>query len=283
MFEILLFLTMSYPGFDFLTLPTTPFDVPATIQGVEALSANPAGLARDGRSIFAYQNFWLTDSRATFLGIKLDKLGLLFSYINFGEIEYQDETPDDEVGPTFSPYVVRGGVYRGFRIDEELSVGLGLHYFYYKIYTSDAQNLLIDGGLRYSPLRFPFATFGLSFRNFGLKAGFEDITYKMPTELLFSISLTHKFLALDYTFDKIVTYDTEWNEVTGIGIEHRLQVWYKTPWGITIFGSYRRGREIDPIGIGLLLNYRNLHLSYGYRPAKLGFDSPHLLGLKIKF
>jgi len=283
MIEIILFLMLTYPGFDFLTIPSSPLDIPATEDGVEALSVNPAGLATQGSAVFAYQNLWFTDSKATFLGIKLGRLGFRFSYIDFGKIEFQDETPDDEEGPTFSPYVFATGISKGFRIDDELSVGLGIHYFYYKIYTSTVQNVLLDAGFRYSPLKLPFAKFGLSIRNFGLKAGFEDITYKMPTQGLFSISLIHQHFAFDYTFNKILTYDTKLEELEGIGIEHDFQIRYMTKWGFTIFSSYKRGREIDPFGIGFSFNHKNIDLSYGYRPSRLGFDSPHLFGLKIRF
>lgn len=283
MFEIILFLTLSYPGFDFLTIPFSPMDIPATQQGVEALQINPAGLAVEGREIFAYQNFWFTDSKATFLGVKLGNFGFKVSYIDFGKIEFQDETPDDDGGPSFSPYVFVGGLSKGFRIDDELLAGFGIQYFYYKIYTSVAQNVVLDGGLRYAPLRLPFAKFGLSVRNFGLKAGFENITYKMPTEFIFSISLTHRTISFDYTLEKIITYNTKLEDLDGIGIEHSFQVKYSTPWNIFLFGSYRKGREIDPFCIGLSFKYRNLDLSYGYRPSRIGFDSPHIFGLKIKF
>src|SRR3972149_2879694 len=86
------------PGFDFLLLQGSPRDPGADEIGVEALLSNPAGLSLPGRGLYAYENFCLLDSRASFLGGQWKAYGFSLPYYDFGKIEFQGENPRDEEG-----------------------------------------------------------------------------------------------------------------------------------------------------------------------------------------
>lgn len=281
MANIILFLFLLYPGYDFLTVTPVSGPISAASCGIYSLWFNPGAMG-DRTSIVFSENFWFTDSKISNIGFIARRWGVKATYLDFGEIEFQDETPDDEGGIIFNPYAFLFGIYRNFRIDDETSVGFGVQYFYYKIYESSMQNALLDVGLYYDPLLIPPLKLGFSITNFGLKAGFNSITYKMPTRAIFSVRYLFHRIELDYTYDRIITYSKDWFVVEGEGIEHRLTVYYESPYFFNIRASYSKGREIDPLSFGLDINKGRLTLSYDIRPAHFGFDPVHIVSLIIE-
>jgi len=281
MFAILLsVLINANPTFDFLTLPQSPAAVSAVTTGIDALVVNPAGLVEEGSGGYIYENLWYTDSKATFIGFKFSQFGIKLSYFDFGRIEYQGETPNDEGGIFFSPYAFHILIMRGFKIDDELWTGIGLGVAHQKIYLYSASTVLTDAGAVYFPKRFPWLSAGFSIQNMGLKAGFKDEKYNLPATLTFSIGITLKKLTGTYSYRKILTYDTPWKELTGPGLEHQFTLKYIPLTNLEIMASYIIGREIDPWGVGISYTFKSFRLQYSYRPGLLGFDSPHIFGIE---
>jgi hypothetical protein len=266
------------PGFDFLVAPKSPFPEEPAKTGVASLEINPAGLVEPGNWLYAYENLWFLDTKTTSIGLKTGSWGLGLSYVDFGTLEFQDESPSDEEGPEFRPFAFTAHLAKGLRIDDELWVGVGLTYFYQKIYESSAQNVLLDVGARYSPERIPFVTFGAAVRHFGLKAGFDDIEYKMPTEVLGGAEGTYEMATLGYTYRKVLTYD----EATIHSEEHRVYLSVDLPHGITPTISYAYGRDVDPFAFSLAFAFKKLCFGYTYRLTSYGFDAPHLFGLRFR-
>jgi hypothetical protein len=266
------------PGFDFLVAPKSPFLEEPAKTGIASLEINPAGLMEPGNWLYAYQNMWLLDTKTTSLGLKTGSWGLGLSYVDFGTLEFQDESPSDDGGPTFRPFAFTSHLGKGLRIDDELWVGVGLTYFYQKIHESSAQNVLLDVGARYAPEKAPFLTVGAAVRHFGLKAKFEGVQYKMPTEVLGGAEGTYDIATLGYAYRKILTYDEE----TVNSEEHRVYVSVDLPHGIRPTISYAYGRDVDPFAFSLAFAFKKLHFGYTYRLTKYSFDAPHLFGLRYQ-
>lgn len=302
--NIFLALTMALPGYDFLVVPRSPRDPNAADIGVDAFHINPASLAISPNGVYAYQNLWFVDSKMTYLGASIDKWGARIAYYDFGKIEYQDETPDDEGSAFFRPYAIELAIDRGFKIDPEFSVGIGISFFSQKVYRYDVQNFALESGLRYAPMKLPFMTFGFSIRYLGLKAGLREENFKMPTQGIFSVNFKKGDLKLSYSANKVFTYETEEDSITGtlnslrnslkdvawildpaakLGITHSLKLSYSFPHGIGAHISYCYGCELTPISAGVSYQVKNFFVTYAYRVARKGFDAPHQIGLVATF
>ena len=266
------------PGFDFLLVPKSPFVHEPPVTGVGAVETNPAGLVEPGNWLFAYENLWFTDAKITCLGIKSGALGASLSYVDFGELEFQDETPNDDGGPMVRPFALTAHLAKGVRIDDELWVGMGATYFYQKIYEFSVHNVLLDFGARYAPMKLPFLTFGAVLRHFGLKAKFERVQYKMPTEAVVGVEGTYRLLTLGYAYHNVVTYDPEAPKVE----EHRVYLTVRLPNNVTPTVSYQYGRDVDPLAFSIAFTFKGLCFGYTYRLTKYSFDSPHIFGLRLK-
>lgn len=280
---LLLALFLTNPGFDFLLIPSSPKGPEATREGVESILFNPAGLAESGGGVLLYQNFWLLDSKASFLGLKWNTWGIKLAYYDFGQLEFQEAFPQDEGGPVFNPYALRIGIGVGRKIDPELKIGGELNYLYEKILFDFRSNLFVNLGVFYTPLRFPKVSLGISVANLGLKAHFRDVDDKMPTELLISLRFNEKKINTTYSFKKVTSYNVPFSELEGLGIEHILKGEYTLIYGFSLFASYTLGREIDKWALGLAYKKGYFNLLYSYRISSLNFDVPHILGLNLEF
>jgi len=278
---ILFFFLSSPPGFDFLTLPNSAREPFASSIGLDGAIQNPAGLVSGENGLSFTENFWLLDAKVSFLSFKSHSIGLSLSYYDFGEIEYQDNTPDDDGGPPYRPYAFVFSISKGIRIDPELSIGLKIEYFYHKIMMDEAKNILLGSGFLYEPKKIPFLRLGFSLLHFGLKTGFREVTYKMPTEIRFSPSVRVGNFEFAYEFRKIVTYQNGTQFIRGKGIEHRIGSLFETPFGIKVFTDYHYGREVDPLSIGFVFEKGKLSLSYSMRYTKLSFDLVQLISLEV--
>ena len=302
--NLFLALTMALPGYDFLTVPRSPRDPNAADVGIDAFHKNPAGLALSPNGVYAYQSFWFVDSKMTYLGASIKKWGVRVSYFDFGKIEYQDEVPNDDEGAFFHPYAIEMALDRGFKLDPELSVGVGLAFFSEKIYRYDVQNFTLEGGIRYAPRKVKGLSVGFSFRYLGLKAGVRNEDFKMPTQGIFSVNYTRGNLGLSYSAEKIFTYETLEDTFTGtlssvrnslkdiawiidpglrLGVTHSIKISYSFPYGIGAHVAYFQGADITPFSAGVSYQVRNFFVTYCYRVARRGFDSPHLIGLVTTF
>ncbi len=282
-FLILLALFSANPGYDFELVPVDPLEPFVSELSLNAAMVNPAVLicSRDGLDLC--QTFWLTDSKLASLGLTRKTFGLHLLYVDFGAIEYQDETPDDDGGPFFRPYAFNFAVKKGFRIDDEFSVGVGINYFYEKILYDEAQNLTVDAGMLYRPQRLPFASFGLSVRHFGIKTGFREIDFKMPTEVRISGAAKFKRFSVSYEYRKVVTYSDNKKLWKGLGVEHAFKIAGYPIRDLKLFAAYFVGREIDPCLFGISYTFKSFVFSYAYRLTRLGFDDVHHVGLSYSF
>jgi len=271
------------PGFDFELVPTNPLEPFVSEAYLGSAMLNPGILVIPGEGIELGQTFWLSDSRLSMLNLKWKTYGVSLLYVDFGSFEYQESSPNDDGGPSFRPYALNFSLKKGFRIDQELSIGFGLNYFYNKILYDEASNITLDAGMFYRPQKLTFASFGLSVRHFGLKAGFRKIDYKMPTEVRFSGSGAVKKFRFGYEYRKIVTYSENKSLFSGLGVEHLFKAKFDPVDNLRLMAVYAVGREVDPLVFGLSYGFKGFTLSYAYRLTSLGFDDVHHLGLTYSF
>ena len=287
---LLFLLAFANPGFEFLRLPAFVGAADATVTGVNAVWANPAGLVDGQNGVQIFASRWLLDHKYTNLSFKWANFGLKVRYQSFGEIEFHTDKPEDDLVTNFEPYAIELGIGYGKRLDPELSVGLELSWFYNRIYEHAAKNYLLSAGLIYKPLKLRWVSFGFSVLNFGVKTGYVDITYTMPTEVLFTAKFDKGRFMGGVTSKSVVTYKTD----RPLRLEEFLDPNKNPGASIELFGGaalgdmdisvgYLIGNEALPLNLSIDYKVGKVAFAYGYRLGRLGFNSPISLSITMEF
>lgn len=130
----------------------------STVNGVEAIYYNPAGLDLAGRSeaMFSFMNY-LADIKVSYFGLSahmgdLGTFGLSFKTLNFGDIPITTFEQPDGTGSTYSPSYITGGLTYSKQITDRVSAGATLKVIHEQITNVSATGAALDFGVQY---KFP--------------------------------------------------------------------------------------------------------------------------------
>jgi hypothetical protein len=170
-----------------LVFPELDYGGP-TRSGVGAIFSNPAGLWGEGKEVVVSGGLWFTDSRLSVAGVRLNSWGLRLSYLDYGQLEFQDETPDDEGGPVFRPYTFEASLMRAFRPDEETRIGIAAGYIRQGIYDQGYTADHVSVGIIHAPERLKGFAVAAGVRNLGLDKITDLVEESIPTQFYAGLS-----------------------------------------------------------------------------------------------
>ncbi len=263
------------PGFEFLLAPEVALEPTPATQGLSAVVGNPAGLWTPGTGIlFSYHRYPLEGYRSL-AALKTGPWGLGVDYVNFGALEYQDDTPNDQGGLSFTPFALRAQVGRALRLDPELQGGLALAYVYQRIYDREYRAVLVSGGLIYTPQRFPWVRLGLAFENLGTRVQVRPQEYlDPPLRVSASVDMERGVWSLSVLGRYTRGYEGGWSEGGG------FLGWKVHPWVFLRVG-YVYGNDLFPLRMDLKVHREHLALRLGWVPSGAGMGQMYRVALEL--
>ncbi len=268
------------PSFDFLN--TEPFfTVPvASDTGIAAVNRNPAGLS-SGRSFLFASTDWIADAGISTFQFNWNNYGFSVSYYRFGDLEYQDLTPDDYTEVLFSPYAYEIKFGRSFQVDPELKLGIMLQYFHQTILNNSTGGFYTSVGLLYTPERIKNLRVGVSFENIGFKKGFIYNEYRAP--ILGSMGLTYTFrnFRIDWNFSKVLTYEGAFQSLTNGDVRNFIQVSHSFKY-FNYGAGYETGNDVSPLVIWIGFKKSIVNVVAGIRPIDRGFGTLKTINLQLE-
>jgi len=128
----------------------------ATVEGIDAIQWNPAGLAQiagSGEAMFSHMNYFAdigVDYGA--IGFSSEGVGsfaLSIKALNFGDIQQTTEELPEGTGATFSPAFDVFGLTYARQLTDRISVGFSAKYVSEKIIRTSADGFAFDAGVKY--------------------------------------------------------------------------------------------------------------------------------------
>ncbi len=264
-----------------LIFPELDYGGPARA-GVGAIFSNPAGLWGQGKELVASGGLWFTDSKLSVLGLRVNSWGLRVSYLDYGQMEFQDETPDDEGGPIFRPYTFEASAMRAFRPDDETRIGVAFGYIRQGIHDQGYTAYQFSVGVIHTPERLRGLAVAAGIRNLGLDKLTDLVEESVPTQFYIGAEYTRGPLCASAEWARAPSYDTlgSYLSLSPTGTELRLRAAWTIRELVTPSITYSYGREIDPLEFRVSFAMTRIGVSYGFRPSFLGFDALHFLSLR---
>ena len=266
-----------------LVFPELDYGGPTRL-GVGAIFSNPAGLWGEGKEVVVSGGLWFTDSRLSVAGVRLNSWGLRLSYLDYGQLEFQDETPDDEGGPVFRPYTFEASLMRAFRPDEETRIGIAAGYIRQGIYDQGYTAYHVSVGIIHAPERLKGFAVAAGVRNLGLDKITDLVEESIPTQFYAGLSYEKGPALASAEWTRTPSYDNSgpYLSLSPTGTELRFRASWTIRELITPSVTYSYGREIDPLEFRVSFSGGRTAVSYGFRPSFLGFDALHLISLRYK-
>jgi len=253
-----------------------------TRAGVGAIFSNPAGLWGGGKELMVSGGLWFTDSRLSVLGFRMNSWGLRLSYLDYGQVEFQDETPDDEGGPIFRPYTFEASLMRAFRVEDATRVGISVGYIRQGIYDQGYTAYQVSIGVIHTPEKVRGLAVAAGVRNLGLDKITDLAEESVPTQFYAGVGYERGPLCASAEWTRAPSYDTlgSYLSLSPTGTELRFRAAWTIRELVTPSLTYSYGREIDPLEFRVSFSKSRMGFSYGFRPSFLGFDALHFLSLR---
>ena len=249
-------------------------------EDASATHYNPAALTTGNRvNVMFMHNEQVLGVRTEYLAgkIKFEKLSFGFSVNNTSvdEIEIRN-IPGEPIG-TFTAQNFTFGLSAGYKINNNLSLGITGKFLYEKIYVDNANGYALDLGGIYTQNRF---SVGLSLSNIGSMNELRNEATKLPTAVrggasyllgLPGISSTLRICADGY-------------KVLDGGIFHAhtgAEMLYKDFLALRV--GYQSGYGNKNLTTGIGIKYKVFILDYAFVPYKYSTGSSHTITLGTNF
>jgi hypothetical protein len=147
----------------------------ASVQGIEAIYWNPAGLSRSSYSanaMFSYMRH-IADINVNYVAISANfsgfgTLGFSIKSLNIGDIEVTTEEAPDGTGATLSPQFITTGLTYSRALSDRVNVGATFNVISESIDRVGASGFAIDAGVQYSNLgKIDGLSIGVAVKNVG--------------------------------------------------------------------------------------------------------------------
>lgn len=147
----------------------------ASVQGIEAIYWNPAGLNRSNYSanaMFSYMRH-ISDINVNYVAVSANfggfgTLGFSIKSLNIGDIEVTTEDAPDGTGAVISPQFITTGLTYSRALSDRVNVGATLNVVSENIDRVGATGFAIDAGVQYSNLgKIDGLSIGVAIKNIG--------------------------------------------------------------------------------------------------------------------
>ncbi|MGC8595583.1 MAG: PorV/PorQ family protein [Candidatus Kryptoniota bacterium] len=291
----------------------------AFVQGVEAITWNPAGVdwgGKTGGALFSYRSY-IADMGISYVAVVgrfgFGSLGLSFRSFNIGTINVTTEFSPDGTGERITPTFFVGGLTYSKLLSDRVSVGLNVNVISESIGRVSTSGLSFDAGVQYKDLiGIKGLATGIAVRNIGPSMTYggsglwvsandpasergttfykiQAAAFQLPS--VFEIGLGYSY-PID-SQDELILSGTYQNNNFGID-EYRVGVQYGFRNSLYIRGGYNYSK--DPSGVvSIWENYTlgagvalqsltglDLSFDYAFVPVQ-HFNPNHLFDLKIGF
>lgn len=245
-----------------------------------ATNYNPAALmiGLNGNLVFTH-NEQVLGVRTEFLAgkVKFSKLALGFSLNNTSVDKIQiREIPGESLGE-FTAQNLSIGVSLGYKMNENLSVGMTGKFLFEKIYVDNASGIALDLGGLYVKDKL---SLGLAITNLGSMSELKSQATKLPSAVR---------LGGSYSFDlksigSKLTVGVDGYKVFDGGKFHAntgAELLYKD--FLAIRAGYQSGYDNKSISAGIGLKYKAFSLDYAFVPYKYSLGSSHTITVGTNF
>ncbi|MCX6828647.1 MAG: PorV/PorQ family protein [candidate division Zixibacteria bacterium] len=244
---------------------------------------NPGGLTALECAQISFSHFtWYQGLNFNFLGAAFpvsDRLTLAVNteYLSYGEIEGYD-ADDNPIGDIGSTYDLAAGVAGGYRLTDNLSVGVGLKYIIVSLANVKATALAADLGLRFQTGKF---LFGLASSNIGQSLTFYDAGNKLPANI--RAGLGYRPFGSSFLVSAEVENQFYGNLAIKNGFEFNYHQRYFIRTGYSFFPS-QDGRNLGQsmtFGVGALLGAAQF--DYSFSPKEnFSAENIHRISISLR-
>lgn len=199
----------------------------ATVNGVEALGINPAGVARYKKSFqgTASSMSYLADIDQTFVGFivnggQIGSFGLAIKSLDFGDIPVTTADATEGTGEVFSPrYMVLTTNYSK-RFADRVTFGANFKFISEQIVNTTASGACVDLGVQYRFADLP-VTFGVVLSNLGPRMRFNgpDLEQSLQPDETESGTITENFRVISESFELPAKLDMSVNYEVFSGLD----------------------------------------------------------------
>ncbi len=241
---------------------------------------NPAALFNGSKVNMVFMhNAQILGVRTEFLAGKIvfSKLALGFSLNNTSVDKIQvREIPGESLGE-FNAQNLAFGLSMGYKINDNLQVGLTGKFLFEKIYVDNASGIALDLGGLYKKDRL---SLGIAISNLGSMSELKSQATKLPSSIRaggsYGIVLTGISSMLNIAVDGYKVFDGgKFHANTG------AELLYKDFLALRV--GYQSGYENKSITTGIGLKYKAFALDYAFVPYKYSLGSSHTITLGTNF
>lgn len=288
----------------------------ATVDGVEAMFWNPAGLSSMNSKygiLFSHMNY-IADVNVEYAAVafttqSFGTVGLSLKALDVGEIPVTTETHPDGTGETTSPKFITIGGSFARNITDRIAVGAGINLIYEKMGSVSATSVAFNLGVQYSGIGgINGLSVGVAVKNIGpqikfdgpglfREANIKDATGKnsivkieaagndLPSTI--EVGLGYKLpineignLLLNSTFQNNNYSSDDYN--FGISLDYRDHFFFRT--GISVASETNINQNIFGSTYGFGLKHQigeyQLEIDYGYRVVRF-FSGNHVFSVVL--
>ncbi|MEO8514469.1 MAG: PorV/PorQ family protein [Ignavibacteria bacterium] len=241
---------------------------------------NPAAMFNGSKvNIVFMHNSQVLGVRTEFLAgkVKFNKLAVGFSINNTSvdNIEVR-EIPGAPIGE-FTAQNLAFGLSLGYKVNDNLSLGLTGKFLFEKIYVDNASGIALDLGGLYSKENFAI---GLAISNLGSMSSLRNEATKLPSAIRLGGSYNFYLVGISSK----LTVGVDGYKVLNGGKFHAntgAELLYKDFLALRV--GYQSGYENKSITTGIGLRYKAFNLDYAFVPYKYSQGSSHTITIGTNF
>jgi hypothetical protein len=220
---------------------------------------------------------WLGDVSLSQIGYnqtgfdKVMHLGLKYSGLT--DLEFRDDTPQDNAAANFSAYgiILDAGV--AFKRGNQ-RYGISMSYVQFGLYTEDSKGFSLDAGYAIE-MRNGY-TFGIVAKNLGKMSELESKHPVLPKRFSSGLSKQFQF----ENFKNSVFGSIEWNSTVSTS---KFHMGNRFSWNrLELFSGYSTSEQIAESSIGIGINMNRYQITYGTRFGSQDLGFPKLLSIRVQ-
>ncbi len=254
--------------------------VVSTSNDASSTHYNPAAMFLGAKTNLVFMhNEQVLGVRTEFLAgkFKMNKVAIGFSMNNTSVDEIQiREIPGESQGQ-FTAQNFAFGLSLGYKVNEQISLGVTGKFLFEKIYVDNASGIAFDLGGLYTKDKL---SIGAAFSNLGSMSELRNESTKLPSSVRFGASYYIDLLGIS---SRLIIGADGYKVLDG-GQFHAntgAELLYKDFLALRV--GYQSGYENKSITTGLGLKYKAFNLDYAFVPYKYSLGSSHTITLGTSF